>query len=178
MNFSAVSTTAPLCVSELLSKIFSGVRHALGDDHFAELADAYTAGQSDIVTLAEHFPAYLRDRATHLPYRHFLVQLATLEQTLHDIRCGNDEQGDHLRLLRFDYAVSDYLRAVEQLIDEEVDDMEVIGAPITTRRCWVAVYRHGKQAGRMTINPNQFNNVLDWLTQRQPDSVYALSAVN
>jgi hypothetical protein len=177
MNLSALSTAAPRHATTLLSDIFPGIRHALGDDRFVTLVDTYAAGQSDITTLVEHFPAYLRDRAPHLPYRNFLVQLATLEQTLHDIH-RNDEHGDHLRLLRFDYPVSDYLRAVEQLIDEGAGDREVVGAPVAIQRCWVAVYRHGKQTGRITISPNHFDNVLDWLTQRQPDSVYAVSAVN
>ncbi len=177
MNFTATtSMSIPRGVSTQLGDIFAGVRHALGEHVFASLIDAYTAGKSNITLLVEQFPAYLRDRAPHIEYRNFLVQLATLEQALYDMRCDDDDAGDHLRLLRFDYPVSDYLRAIEHVI--EAGDDEVVGAPVATRQCWVAVYRHGKQTGRMTISPNQFNNVLDWLTQRQPDSVLAISALN
>jgi hypothetical protein len=168
--------TNPHLAVSILSDIFPSVRHALGDDRFNEMLKAFVADRTKAAMPADHFPAYLRDHATHLIYRNFLAQLATLELTLHNMHHDADEHGDQLRLLRFDYPVSDYLRAVEQMIETGED--EIIGAPVATQRCWVAVYRHGKQVGRMTIDPNQFNNVLDCLTQREPQTIAAVAAAN
>ncbi|MCU0879740.1 MAG: DNA-binding domain-containing protein [Pirellulaceae bacterium] len=72
---------------EVLAELFPCLRHAVGDELFAEFAagylEAYPPTSYTLHRLADHFPEYLEaTRPTDFPALAFVVELARLEQAI------------------------------------------------------------------------------------------------